>query len=80
LIAATAADASSQTLQSKAIYNSPLTFSKFYKKSISNTHLRSTRLFSNKFNLYLPRYKTNKLQRSYKYQGVKIWNSILDHL
>jgi len=60
-------------------YNSLLTFSNIFK-SISDTHFRSTRLSSNKFNLYLPRYKTNELQRSFKYQGVKIWNSILDHL
>jgi len=40
----------------------------------------STRLSSNKFNVYLPRYKTNKLLISFRYQGVKIWNSISDHL
>ena len=26
--------------------------------------------------LYIPRYRSNKLQRSLKYQGVKVWNSI----
>ena len=31
---------------------------------------------SDNSNLYIPRYRTNKLQRCIKYQGVKIWNSI----
>ena len=26
--------------------------------------------------LYIPRYRSNKLQRSLKYQSVKVWNSI----
>jgi len=31
---------------------------------------------SNEHALYIPRYKTEKLQRSFKYQRVKMWNSI----
>ena len=37
---------------------------------------RVTRQSSDNSNLYIPRYRTNKLQRCTKYQGVKIWNSI----
>ena len=37
---------------------------------------RVTRQSSDYSNLYIPRYRTNKLQRCIKYQGVKIWNSI----
>ena len=36
---------------------------------------RSTRLASSELNLYLPRYKSQKLQKSFKCQVVKIWNS-----
>ena len=35
-----------------------------------------TRSSGNRHSLYIPRYNTNRLQRSIKYQGVKIWNSI----
>jgi len=50
--------------------NTPESFTSFFT-FVNTIHTRSTRLASNKFNLYLPRYKTNKLQRSFKYQGVK---------
>ena len=43
-------------------------------------HTRTTRLASYSSNLYLPRYKTNKMQRSFKFQRVKIWNSIPNDL
>jgi len=46
---------------------------------LNKTAVSATQL-ANKFNLYLPRYKTNRLQRSFKYQDAKIWNSIPDHL
>ena len=41
---------------------------------------RVTRQSSDNSNLYIPCYQTNKLQRCIKYQGVKIWNSILKKL
>ena len=52
----------------------PIAFSSFFTPVIS-IHTRTTRLASFSDNLYLPRYKTNKMQRSFKFQGVKIWNS-----
>ena len=36
-------------------------------------HTRSTRLASSELNLYQARYKSQKLQKIFKYQGVKIW-------
>ena len=39
-------------------------------------HTRTTRLALSELNLYLPRYRTQKLQKSFKYQGAKIWNSV----
>ena len=33
---------------------------------------RATRSSNNPNNLYIPKYRANKLQRSLKYQGVKI--------
>lgn len=55
--------------------NFPLTFSNFFIKT-TEVHYKTTRLALNKTSLRIPRYKTAKLQRSFKYQGVKIWNSI----
>ena len=83
-----------QILQNKAtqiIANSnipPSISPQFYKLGIlklSNLyvisiHSRATRLATYRDNLYLPRYKINKLQRSFKFQGVKIWNSIPNDL
>ena len=37
---------------------------------------RSTRSSKNLNNLYIPKYRTNKLQSSLKYEGVKIWNDL----
>ena len=31
-------------------------------------------------NYWIPHYRTSKLQRSIKYQGVKIWNDIIDDI
>ena len=56
----------------------PIAFSSF--TPVISMHTRTTRLVSYSNNLYLPRYKTNKLQRSFKFQGVKIWNSIPNDL
>ena len=36
---------------------------------------RSTRLTSSELNFYYLKYISQKLQKSFKYQGVKIWNS-----
>ena len=51
----------------------PTPFSNFFQKTnqVSN---RSTRLSAEQDNLYIPRYRNNRLQRCIKYQGVKIWN------
>ena len=54
----------------------PLNISK-YLTLTSNTSLPTTRTIqNNKNNLYTPRYHTARLQKSIKYQGVKIWNKI----
>ena len=54
----------------------PNNFSKYFKKAckISQRSMRST----NEENdlLYIPRFRSNRLQNSIRYQGVKIWNSI----
>ena len=43
----------------------------------SNISFHTTRTIqNNKNNLYTPRYDTARLQKSIKYQGVKIWNKI----
>ena len=42
--------------------------------SVSQRQIRSSIAHINL--LYIPRYRSNKLQRSLKYQGVKVWNSI----
>ena len=53
----------------------PQSFSNFFiKEDQVNNH--TTRSSSNPNNLYIPCYKTNRIQRSIKYQGVKVWNSI----
>ena len=43
---------------------------------VNAIHSRTTRLASTGLNLSLPFYRTEKLQRSYKFQGVIIWNSV----
>ena len=60
-------------------YNIPERFCSFFK-NISSIHIRTTRSSSNRRNYYLPCYRSNKLQRSLKYQGVKIWNSLPNNL
>ena len=39
-------------------------------------HSRKTPLALSELNLYLPRYRTQKLQKGFKYQGAKIWRSV----
>ena len=53
----------------------PQSFSDFFDK-VSEISGRTTRTSGNRHSLYIPRYDTNRLQRSIKYQGVKIWNTI----
>ena len=43
---------------------------------VNAIHSRTTRLASSGLNLSLPFYRTKKLQRSHKFQGVIIWNSV----
>ena len=54
----------------------PLSFSRYFNKlcDVSN---RLTITSVNQYNLYKPLYRTNRMQKSIKFQGVKIWNSIL---
>ena len=51
-------------------------FLTFFAK-VSEISGRTTRSSGNRHSLYIPRYNTNRLQQSMKYQGVKIWNSSL---
>ena len=53
----------------------PQSFSDFYVK-VSEISGRTTRSSGNRHSLYIPRFNTNTLQRSIKYQGVKVLNSI----
>ena len=53
----------------------PLSLSNFFTKSCKISK-RQTRSHNNPNNLYTPCYRSNRLQRSIKYQGVKIWNAI----
>ena len=52
----------------------PPLFGNYFRK-IKQVHNRSTRS-SDKNLLYLPRYRSNRLQRSVKFRGVKVWNDI----
>ena len=52
----------------------PTSFTKYFKK-LSQIHFRVTRSSVNN-KLYLPRYRSNRLQRSLKYRGVKVWNDV----
>ena len=53
----------------------PQCFSVFFVK-VSEISGRTTRSSGNRHSLYIPRYNSNRLQQTIKYQGVKIWNSI----
>ena len=53
----------------------PLLSKLFLKTSeLSNGTTRSSNSINN--TLYIPRYRTKRLQKCIKYQGVKIWNDI----
>ena len=57
-------------------YNlAPIPFIDFFT-TVDEVSQRATRQSVDKYSLYTPCYPTNRLQRSIKYQGVKIWNSI----
>ena len=51
--------------------NVPISFSNFFKKT-SDVSKRITRQSSKSSNFYIPRYRSNRLQRSIQYQGVKV--------
>ena len=52
----------------------PITFSKYFCKTDTVHKLRTKQNLACKF--AIPRYNTLRLQRSIKYGGIKIWNSI----
>ena len=43
---------------------------------INAIHTRTIRLASSNLNLYILLYRTVKMQRFFKFQGVSIWNSV----
>ena len=53
----------------------PLSFSGYFNKSCNVSNCL-TRTFENPYNLYKPLYHNNRMEKSIKYQGVKIWNSL----
>lgn len=53
----------------------PPTFNNFFTK-LEKHHSINTRIQTSGNFYHIPRYKTSKLQRSIKYTGVKVWNSI----
>ena len=53
----------------------PLSFSGYFNKSCDVSNC-STRTSENPYNLYKPLFHNNRMQRSIKYQDVKIWNSL----
>ena len=53
----------------------PKNLSSFFTP-VNAMHSRTTRLASSGLNLSLLFYRAEKLQRSYKFQGVIIWNSV----
>ena len=60
----------------KFIYKQlPVQFDNYFN-SVMAINKRSTRASQKKNQLYIPRFRTNRLQRSIKYRGVKVWNDI----
>ena len=53
----------------------PVQFDNYFD-NVHAIHKRSTRTSQMKNQLYIPRFRTNRLQRSIKYRGVKVWNNI----
>ena len=59
--------------------NFPPTLQCLFSKT-SEIFFRNTRSSTNIYNLYILRYMTTRLQKSIKYQGVKIWNKVSPNL
>ena len=57
----------------------PLSFSRYFAR-IAEIHSANTRSSTTGLKYNIPQYKTNRLQRSIKYVGVKIWNKIPDSI
>ena len=53
----------------------PTPFLNYFKKT-HQVLIRHTRQSEDKDNLYIPKYRSNRLQRCIKYQAVKIWYNI----
>ena len=60
-------------------YKLPPQFSSFFA-IMKVIHRRTTRLASLDHSLYIPRFRTTRLQNSSKYQGVKILNLVPENL
>ena len=63
-------------IHSHFTHDLPDAFSNLFtlSNSVSRKSTRSTNAHSKR--LYIPRYKTNRLQKCMKYQGSRIWNDI----
>ena len=59
----------------KSVNHSLLKYFQTYFHKVSLAHKRSTRSSSSD-NLAIPLFRTSRAQRSIKYQGSKVWNSI----
>ena len=46
------------------------------KLSLHSCYTQTTRLALSEFNLYLPKYRSKKITKSFNYQEAKIWNSV----
>ena len=57
----------------------PTSFNNFFVK-LNEHHPVKTRLQATCCNYWIPHHRTSKLQRSIKYQSVKIWNDIPDDI
>ena len=55
-------------------YKLPNSFTKYFKE-VTQIHSRETCSSTNDM-LYLPRYLSNRLQRSLKYRGVNVWKDV----
>ena len=53
----------------------PVQFENYFNRVLA-INKRSTSASKKKIQLYIPRFRTNRLQRSIKYRGVKVWDDI----
>ena len=53
----------------------PVQFDNYFD-SVLAINERSMRASQKENQLYIPRFRTNRLQRSIKYRGVKVWNDV----